>query len=185
MSSFILHQCQSCRHVNHIDASLAAFPGSIHCSQCGFPMSDGNMKVEDELSTLLEKHLTMGVSQTGSRPQMSFVSTSCPAPSPIMYSISQHYHHSSHLASQTNGAQGSKSVQRYEATNDGLNTLTRHDVDPSSLSPDQLDLFMSSEDEQRSFSLQAWKGCQSIREQDLASRSRNVLSEATYMRTNC
>ncbi|KAJ5894415.1 hypothetical protein N7495_006106 [Penicillium taxi] len=96
MSSSILHQCPFCNHVSDISLSLPEFIENPHCNQCGLSASESTEKLH-ELAALFDQMT------------MCQVQPECQPP-PISYSISRHYHHSSHIIPQnptpTNGTKG-------------------------------------------------------------------------------
>lgn len=86
--------------------------------------------------------------------------TSSQAPRPIVYSITQHYHHSSHVAREEipDGASREHfSMPTDTAGLDGI--LMSHNIDPSSLSSMQRRLFEYAMPDQRSRLLQMWQIC--------------------------
>ena len=80
-------------------------------------------------------------------------------PAPVTYSITQHYHHSAHLASTDATAEILRAPSLTQA---GLeqavtkDTLISHGIDPSKLLPTQLILFQQAAPEQQSRLLQLW-----------------------------
>ncbi|KAL4996861.1 hypothetical protein BDV10DRAFT_195637 [Aspergillus recurvatus] len=160
MSSSILHSCPSCGHVTDISEILADFVGDPHCTQCGLSASEGNLKAQDDLVSLFNAHMSMGPSPV---PE----STEVPATSsPITYSVTQHYHHSAHVA-QKAAVPGlappqdvaSPSVADNETANQVLEMLMHHGINPSSLSTSQLELFANAMSEQQSRLIQMWQIC--------------------------
>ncbi|GLI72338.1 hypothetical protein PoHVEF18_000510 [Penicillium ochrochloron] len=156
MSSSILHQCPFCGHISDISLSLAAFIENPHCAQCGLSVSESNNKVQDELSALFDRQMTMEQSQHTPQP----INPATPTPTtssqqqPITYSITQHYHHSSHVAPPPPPAQSTTTDDQ------GLGLLTlliNHGIDPSTLSPSQLDLIKHADAEQQQRLLQTWQ----------------------------
>ncbi|KAI3061527.1 hypothetical protein CBS147353_9916 [Aspergillus niger] len=153
MSSSILHSCPCCGQVTDISNALAAFIENPYCSQCGLSASESDLKLQNDLSALFEKqmNLEMPLSPEGS------VGAQRPAPSsPIVYSITQHYHHSAHVAQQ-NATRSSEGVPRRDP-NAAVNlTLRQHNVDPSTLSAKQTELFEHAIPEQQSRLIQMWQ----------------------------
>ncbi|KAL4985064.1 hypothetical protein BDW68DRAFT_189993 [Aspergillus falconensis] len=160
MSSSILHSCPSCGHVTDISQILADFVGDPHCTQCGLSVSEGNLKAQDDLVSLFNAHMNMGPSPVPER-------TGVPAtPSPITYSITQHYHHSAHVAQKaavprlaTPQDVASPPVIDNETANRVLEMLVHHRINPSSLSTSQLELFANAMPEQQSRLIQMWQIC--------------------------
>ncbi|KAL4896391.1 hypothetical protein BDV59DRAFT_170515 [Aspergillus ambiguus] len=86
-----------------------------------------------------------------------------PAPSNVTYSISQHYHHSAHIPRKTVVPRASPNVSLSPpclSPEQRLHELLqRHNIDPTSLSPSQLQLFDNADPEQQSRLLQIWQIC--------------------------
>lgn len=161
MSTSILHNCPFCGCVSDKSTSFAAFVENPHCRQCGLSASESNVTMQEELSFLFAKHMNMGPvvpaqSQDGLR------AFSLPPEVPKMtYRVSQHYHHSSHVALQNrkeaeDGKDSRISFRRGPSADD---ILRSHDIDPLSLSMDQLRLFENADQEQRSRLIQMWQLC--------------------------
>ncbi|KAJ5946996.1 hypothetical protein N7466_000011 [Penicillium verhagenii] len=74
-----------------------------------------------------------------------------PDPNPISYSISQHYHHSTHIVSCPNPQ------PQAIADPTPIEILQQHGLDPSTMSPRQLDLFKNADVEQRHRLIQTWQ----------------------------
>ncbi|KAL3441132.1 hypothetical protein BJX65DRAFT_299937 [Aspergillus insuetus] len=156
MSSSILHSCPFCGHVTDISDILADFVGNPHCTQCGLSASEGNIKAQDDLVALFNTHMNMEPSLVSERKE---VQISAP---PIAYSITQHYHHSAHVAQKTEASgimQGDYVPTTNELANRVFETLRQHNVDPSSLSTGQLELFAKAMPEQQSRLVQMWQIC--------------------------
>ncbi|KKK26126.1 hypothetical protein P175DRAFT_0502734 [Aspergillus ochraceoroseus IBT 24754] len=85
------------------------------------------------------------------------------APPKITYSITQHYHHSSHLVQPPTAPQPppqSTATPRYNATANWVNRILGHNgIEPSSLTPGQLELFANAMPEQQSRLIQIWQIC--------------------------
>ncbi|KAJ5224151.1 hypothetical protein N7468_008693 [Penicillium chermesinum] len=113
--------------------------------------------MEDELATLFNQQMSMR-----SLPSQ-------PEPQPISYSISQHYHHSSHVAS-IPSHQIAPDAPANDSTSGIMEILWQHGIDPSSLSPSQLDLFKHADLEQKQRLVQTWQ---------VYMRSTGPLSEST------
>ncbi|KAL4868746.1 hypothetical protein BDV12DRAFT_168915 [Aspergillus spectabilis] len=153
MSSSILHSCPFCGHVTDISEILAEFVGNPHCTQCGLSASEGNLKAQDDLVSLFNTHMNMGPSTALAKEIR---------PPPITYSITQHYHHSAHVA-QKPADSGAMQENVLSGTNEAANRvfemLSQHNVDASSLSPNQLELFANAIPEQQSRLIQMWQIC--------------------------
>ncbi|OOQ86089.1 hypothetical protein PEBR_24299 [Penicillium brasilianum] len=154
MSSSILHQCPFCSHISDISLSLASFIENPHCAQCGLSVSESNTKLQDELSALFDRQMTMNQHTTPQPQTQPINSTPTPATSqqPISYSITQHYHHSAHVAPPT------QPTPTDQAQTQALNTLLlQHGINPSTLSDSQLDLIKHADSQQQQRLLQTWQ----------------------------
>ncbi|KAJ5650041.1 uncharacterized protein N7484_003764 [Penicillium longicatenatum] len=136
MSSSILHQCPFCGHVSDISLSLAAFIENPHCIQCGLSVSESNGKLQDELAALFDRQMAID---------------SSPQPQHLSYSISQHYHHSTHVAPSP------KPPPQAHTDPTPIEILQHHGLDPSDMLPRQLDLFQNADAEQRQRLIQTWQ----------------------------
>lgn len=79
---------------------------------------------------------------------------------PPTYSISQHYHHSAHLAKKSTPAEVSQPQNigwSFHAPNDAKEILIQNGIDPSSLLPTQLALFQQAASDQRTRLLELWR----------------------------
>ncbi|KAJ5818290.1 hypothetical protein N7474_003881 [Penicillium riverlandense] len=141
MSSSILHQCPFCGHVSDISLALAAFVENPHCSKCGLSAAESNLKMQNELADLFSKQ--MSLSQFGSEQSTGPSVSQTP---PISYSVTQHYHHSSHIASQHKAGAADIDV-----------LLKQNGLQPQSLSTSQLDLVRHASPEQQERLIQTWK----------------------------
>ena len=74
---------------------------------------------------------------------------------PIIYSITQHYHHSAHIAAQQPARTASEPPQTDQLTTETI--LSRHGVDVSSLSPAQRSLFKTADAAQQMRLIQLWQ----------------------------
>ncbi|KAJ5647558.1 hypothetical protein N7490_003930 [Penicillium lividum] len=135
MSSSILHQCPFCGHVSDISLSLAAFIENPHCIQCGLSVSESNGKLQDELAALFDRQMAIEAP---------------PEPQPLSYSVSQHYHHSTHVIPSLNPP-----PQATDPT--PIEILQQHGLDPATMLPRQLDLFTNADVEQRQRLIQTWQ----------------------------
>jgi hypothetical protein len=113
-------------------------------------LDGADMQVQEELAALLSRNLTLNQVPVQEQPK-------------ITYSVSQHYHHSAHVARQPNLEAPQPPQQRpaseppqpeYQAT---ASVLSQHGVDPSVLSRAQLELFKTVDDEQKMYLLQLWR----------------------------
>lgn len=124
--------------------------------QCGLSASESSHKLQEDLATLFDKQMNMGTVEPPETPEPSSPVSS--QPSPITYSITQHYHHSAHIAQQsaTTSAGALQSSREKTNTND---VLRSHNVDFSTLSPEQIELFERAVPEQKSRLIQIWQIC--------------------------
>ncbi|KAL3470683.1 hypothetical protein BJX99DRAFT_251032 [Aspergillus californicus] len=155
ISSSILHSCPFCGHISDISEMLADFVGNPHCTQCGLSGSEGNMKQQDDLVALFDTHMNMEPSQPSKSKEAH------PSSAPITYSITQHYHHSAHVAQKpaARPMQSNPPPVPNETANWVYGTLRKHNVDPSSLTTSQLELFANAMPEQKSRLVQMWQIC--------------------------
>ncbi|KAL3457790.1 hypothetical protein BJX64DRAFT_268251 [Aspergillus heterothallicus] len=156
MSSSILHSCPFCGHVTDISEILSDFVGNPHCTQCGLSASESNLKAQDDLVALFNTHMNMEPTPVSTRKEAQVSSP------PITYSITQHYHHSAHVAqkSEPSGTVHGHCLPRTNELEDWVfETLRQHNVDPTSLSTSQLELFAKAMPEQQSRLIQMWQIC--------------------------
>ncbi|TEA10829.1 hypothetical protein C8034_v008593 [Colletotrichum sidae] len=131
------------------------------------------MQVQDDLAALFSRNLTFNPEvQTHTIPpkvdeeikQQAFdpaPTNSAPASetAPIIYSITQHYNHNAHIARQQQAAQvqrpSSEPPQTEHVTPEAV--LSQHGVDPSVLSPAQIQLFRISEESHQLRLLEIWR----------------------------
>lgn len=90
--------------------------------------------MQDELAALFDRQMTMKVETE----------------SPVAYSISQHYHHSSHVVPPPPAMDAMDAM-------DVMDMLRQHGLDPDTLAPDQLELFAHADAEQQQRLVQTWK----------------------------
>ncbi|GKZ37006.1 hypothetical protein AbraIFM66950_008298 [Aspergillus brasiliensis] len=121
--------------------------------QCGLSASQSDLKLQDDLSALFEKRMNIGMPLS---PEEN-VEVQQPAPSsPIVYSITQHYHHSAHVARQ-NATRPLEGVPRHDNNAAVNETLRQQHVDPLTLSAKQMELFEHAMPEQQSRLIQMWQ----------------------------
>jgi hypothetical protein len=180
MPSSVLHRCPSCGYETDVSGSLDEFSKDPHCRQvshplinfamlsliqaiiqCGLSDSEGSLKMQDDLAALFMRQMSMeGVYQSTTMlpPAPSTPEPIQPAP-PIAYSITQHYHHSSHLAS------SNPLLEEQPGSPDpeiplGVppeHVLMHHNIDPWSLFPSQLTLFKQAGPDQQSRLITLWQ----------------------------
>jgi hypothetical protein len=149
------------------------------------------MQVHDDLAALFSRNLTLQSIDLAAlqqqqareeelRKQNAIVAETAPAPAqeaparPIVYSISQHYNHSAHIARQPSQVQEQTQqqtgaqIQRPASEPPAETTesiLASHGVDPSALSPAQIQLFREAADAQKQRLVELWRICPPQKEQ--------------------
>ena len=120
-------------------------------------MREGNLKLQDELSTMFSQGMHFsnvpggqGADHPGacSVPETKIEHPAQEA-APISYSISQHYHHSAHMVS-------SKKQEDYQdlAAKD---SLIKANIDPSCLLKSQITLFKNADEDQKARLIELWR----------------------------
>ncbi|EEH37933.2 hypothetical protein PAAG_00854 [Paracoccidioides lutzii Pb01] len=183
MSSSVLHHCTFCGHDSEISNFLAAFAENPSCHQCGISASEGNSKMQDDLAALFARQMSVQANvntnasssinnpKPGMPPQTAIARSRTPETSPsstpstpptsrpIIYNISQHYHHSAHQLPSSGGWSTLSSIlcdmQQSGMTAEEM--LFLNNVDPSSLFPSQLTLFAQAGFEQKTRLLELWQ----------------------------
>ena len=126
------------------------------------------MKAHDELAALFSRNLTFNPEAQGPPPQeVPRHLDPIAAPSAtqhIVYSISQHYHHSTHIPKPSEPQSQSESQRRSSepAQCDSMsaeNVLRIHGINPATLTPSQLQLFRIAESVQQRRLLELWSIC--------------------------
>lgn len=127
--------------------------------QCGLSSSESNQKAQDDLVSLFRTHMNMGPTSMTTEDGIPRTAS----PSPITYSVTQHYHHSAHVAHRacmSGPVQGNTSSRDNEVANHSLfDILKYHNILPSSLSSSQLELFAEALPEQQVRLIQMWQIC--------------------------
>lgn len=129
----------------------------------------GNMQIPDELAALLSRQLTFNPElQPAEVPRQPVQEEAVPAQK-ISYSASQHYNHSSHIAKpqveQPAEPQVQRQIQRPSSVPPESEViapeviLRNYGVDPSLLTPSQIQLFKTAEDQQKLRLLELWSIC--------------------------
>lgn len=119
------------------------------------------MKLQEDLATLFDKQMNMGTVEPPETPEPSSPASS--QRSPTTYSITQHYHHSAHITQQARATESGEAQPSPDThTND---TLGNHNIDPSTLSPGQIELFEHAIPEQKSRLIQIWQICPETNQQ--------------------
>jgi hypothetical protein len=107
------------------------------------------MATQDELAALFSRNLSLENHYVAPVEQPPAVEA------PIVYSISQHYHHSAHIASQQPSRPASEPPQTDQFTVEII--LARHGVDVNSLSPSQIELFKTADTTQQMRLVELWR----------------------------
>ncbi|KAI1333214.1 hypothetical protein F5Y16DRAFT_355117 [Xylariaceae sp. FL0255] len=115
-------------------------------------MAYSPQQASDELAALLARNLTF--QQPAPQP--------VPEPEPITYSISQHYHHSAHIALQDEPiAEPQRPASEPPQSEFPLaeHVLIQHGVDPTGLSAQQFELFKTADTPQQLRLIELWRIC--------------------------
>ncbi|GAW14681.1 hypothetical protein ANO14919_040840 [Xylariales sp. No.14919] len=124
-----------------------------------YPQS--NMQAGEELATLFSRNMTFQQPQPLPQPPQEPLNQQQPDPEPIKYSITQHYHHSAHIAHQDEPIpeppRSSSVPPQTQPTAEQV--LSRHGIDPLCLSPQQLDLFKTADTPQQIRLVELWQIC--------------------------
>jgi len=107
------------------------------------------MATQDDLAALFQRNFTLQQPPPQEAPKL--------VEEPIIYSISQHYHHSAHVVPQAPTRPASEPPQTDQLTTEII--LGRHGVDVNSLSPSQLDLFKTADASQQMRLIELWRIC--------------------------
>ncbi|KAL7932773.1 hypothetical protein V8C35DRAFT_72611 [Trichoderma chlorosporum] len=120
-----------------------------------------NMQVHDDLAALFSRNMTFNPEAVPKEmPQEMVVSDQMSQP--IVYSVSQHYNHSAHIAkpqSQTQDSQRHSSEPLQSEVVSSEMILRTHGVDPATLTPSQLQLFRIADAAQRGRLVDLWSIC--------------------------
>lgn len=117
--------------------------------------------MQEDLAELFMRQMSMDGVHQAALTQPPTPSTHEPTQDaqPIVYSITQHYHHSSHIANST-----SPSAQQAAGPNPEIppgvpaeSVLMQHNIDPWTLFPSQLELFKQAGPEQQSRLIALWQ----------------------------
>ncbi|KAK2783369.1 hypothetical protein FQN53_009260 [Emmonsiellopsis sp. PD_33] len=147
-----------------ISSSLAAFAENPCCRQCGLSAVEGDSKMQDELASLFARQMNVAAVPNPASPQTAAFSTpdmsppSTPSGRPITYSVTQHYHHSSHQA--PSGAWSTLPSTLHDLEHAGVSAediLSRYNIDPLALWPSQLHLFKQAGIEQKARLIELWQ----------------------------
>lgn len=109
------------------------------------------MQAQDDLAALFYRNLSL----QNPPPQPEPVIQVTQPEEPIIYSITQHYHHSAHLAAQRASRPASEPGTTDQQTTEII--LARHGVDVSTLFPSQIDLFKTADSSQQMRLVELWR----------------------------
>ncbi|PVH85682.1 hypothetical protein DL98DRAFT_36272 [Cadophora sp. DSE1049] len=114
------------------------------------------MANQEDLAALFQRNLSLQPI-----PQLTYVAPPQEEPKqveePYVYSISQHYHHSSHIVAQQPSRPASEPPQTDQLTTEII--LGRHGVDVATLFPTQIDLFKTADASQQMRLIELWRIC--------------------------
>ena len=116
-----------------------------------------NMLPNDELAAMFSRNLTLNPQPIEQPKQPE------PEAQPITYSITQHYHHSSHLVREANETtsepqrRSSEPAQTQQPSAEMI--LNQNGIDHSALLPFQMELFKTAEDPQKLRLIELWRIC--------------------------
>ncbi|KAH6610544.1 hypothetical protein Trco_000564 [Trichoderma cornu-damae] len=120
-----------------------------------------NMQIHDDLAALFSRNMTFNPEAVPKEmPQEVVVPERINQP--IVYSMSQHYNHSAHIARaqfQTPDSQRHSSEPPQSEVVSSETVLRNHGVDPSTLTPSQLQLFRIADVAQRRRLVELWSIC--------------------------
>lgn len=111
------------------------------------------MATQEDLVALFARNLSL----QNPPPYVAPKAEPAPAEEPFIYSISQHYHHSAHLASQQPSRPASEPPQTDQLTAEII--LARHGVDTATLFPSQIELFKTADTGQQMRLIELWRIC--------------------------
>ena len=135
-----------CRQVSILFAPKPSDPLICVSSQCGLSASEGDSKMQDELSDLMTRNMQLNPHGSQPPPEMYTPPTPAfdPQPTPITY-ITQHYHHSSHQVPPT-----PPEIQPSQI-------LAAAGIDADVLFPSQLNLFKNAQPDQQLRLIELWR----------------------------
>ncbi|KAI8635414.1 hypothetical protein F5Y19DRAFT_461054 [Xylariaceae sp. FL1651] len=127
-----------------------------------------NMQAGEELAALFSRDLTLQQTQPIQQVPQEQPKPQEPEPEPIIYSISQHYHHSAHIVHQDEPIvepQRPSSEPPQTQQPSAEQVLSQHGVDPLCLSAQQLELFKTADTPQQIRLIELWRICPPINPQ--------------------
>lgn len=109
------------------------------------------MQAQEDLAALFYRNLSLQNPPLQPEPSIQVTQPE----EPIIYSITQHYHHSAHLAAQRAARAVSEPSTTDQQTTEII--LARHGVDVSTLFPSQIDLFKTADSSQQMRLVELWR----------------------------
>jgi hypothetical protein len=133
-------------HCGRVRTSSPYPSNPSHVWQCGLSASEGEMKMQEELATLMTQHLSLN--NTVNYHYQPELPPTPPQPElqVQMTYITQHYHHSAHQAAPTPPDEPTTVTKE----------LARNGIDASILFPSQIKLFKQAQPEQQLRLIQLW-----------------------------
>lgn len=129
-----------------------------------------NMQANDELVALFARNLTLQQHPVEVPQAQQKQPGQKPEPEPITYSITQHYHHSAHIARETNQTpsepprRSSEPPQTQQPSAELI--LNLHGIDYAALSSSQMELFKTADDSQKLRLIELWRICPPTNQQE-------------------
>jgi hypothetical protein len=122
-----------------------------------YPQS--NMQASEELAALFSRNLTLQQPQPVQQAPQEQPSQQQSVPEPIKYSISQHYHHSAHIVHEDEPVVELQrpSSEPPQTQPSAEQILSHHGIDPSCLSPQQIELFKTADIPQQIRLVELWQ----------------------------
>ncbi|KAL7816820.1 hypothetical protein V8C44DRAFT_264804 [Trichoderma aethiopicum] len=120
-----------------------------------------NMHMHDELAALFSRNMTFNPEAVPKEMPQDMIITE-QTNQPIIYSVSQHYNHSAHIAKSQSQAQDAHRRSSEPPSSDVVSSetiLRTHGVDPAALTPSQLQLFRIADAGQKRRLLELWSIC--------------------------
>ncbi|RYP56363.1 hypothetical protein DL771_011919 [Monosporascus sp. 5C6A] len=125
-----------------------------------------DMQANEELAALFARNLTLQQPPA----EVPREQPKQPEPEPITYSITQHYHHSAHIARQADHTPSESSRRSSEPPQTQHPSaeliLNLHGIDYMTLSPSQLELFKTADDSQKLRLIELWLICPPANQQE-------------------
>lgn len=143
------------------------------------PGMHGNaQQAQDDLANLFYRNMTFNPDFHASTPKdisMHEPTVNIPGPTaqPIVYSVSQHYNHSAHIAKPAPQKQAGQQTQRPSSEPPQTEfspvevILRNYGLDPNILTPSQLQLFRTADDAQKLRLLELWSICPPNKAEDI------------------